>query len=71
VIPEISHREVRATATLTLALPKTGLFAPGTSEPVGELFLTDIYVPPELYRRAGLELEVGPIFAEGDILKIV
>jgi hypothetical protein len=39
---------VRATATLTLALPKTGL--PGARE-AGHLYLADISVPPLLYRR--------------------
>ncbi len=62
---------VRAAATLTLALPKTGLLAPGATAHVGELFLADISVPPELYRGRGLELEVGHLFAESDILRIV
>jgi len=44
---------VQADATLTLALPKTGLL--GTSE-VGRLYLADISVPPALYQRMGLEI---------------
>ncbi|MBU1493016.1 MAG: sugar kinase [Actinobacteria bacterium] len=39
-----------ATRTLTLALPKTGLDAPA----VGDLWLADIGIPAEVYRRAGL-----------------
>ena len=36
---------VRATATMTLALPKEGLRAPGVETHVGELYLADISVP--------------------------
>lgn len=57
---------VRATATLTLALPKTGLLA-GRARPfVGDLYVADIGVPPELYQRLGIQL--GPVFAEDTIL---
>lgn len=61
---------VRATATLTLALPKIGLRAPGAAEHVGELYLGDIGVPPELYAGSGLAYEVGPIFAREEILRL-
>jgi NAD(P)H-hydrate epimerase len=44
---------VRATATLTLALPKTGLFGPPE---VGHLYLADISVPALLYQRMGIEV---------------
>lgn len=47
---------MRATATLTLALPKTGLLAAKAKPFVGDLYLADIGVPPELYRRLGLEV---------------
>ncbi len=57
-----------ATATLTLALSKTGLIAPQAQPFVGELYLADIGVPPELYRRIGLE--VGTLFAEETIIRI-
>jgi NAD(P)H-hydrate epimerase len=59
---------MRATATLTLALPKTGLVTPAAQGVVGELFLADISVPPGLYRRLGLE--VGPLFAAGAIVRV-
>jgi NAD(P)H-hydrate epimerase len=59
---------IRATATLTLALPKMGLLR-GQSRPfVGDLYLADISVPPELYRRLGIE--IGPLFAEDTIIPI-
>jgi NAD(P)H-hydrate epimerase len=45
---------VRATATLTLALPKVGLAkAPSC---VGELYLADISVPPFVYERVGIHV---------------
>ena len=59
---------IRAAATLTLALPKVGLLAPQARPFVGELYLADISVPPELYRRLGIE--VGPIFADDSIVRI-
>ena len=60
---------VRATATMTLALPKEGLRAPGVETHVGELYLADISVPPELYVRF-LGIDIGPIFAQSEILRL-
>jgi NAD(P)H-hydrate epimerase len=62
---------IKANATLTLALPKVGLFAQGVPEYTGELFLADISVPPELYSSPSLSLQVGAIFSESDIVKII
>jgi NAD(P)H-hydrate epimerase len=59
---------VHASATLTLALPKTGLLTPQAKPYVGDLYLADISVPPELYRRLGLE--VSHLFAEDSILNL-
>jgi NAD(P)H-hydrate epimerase len=59
---------VRASATLTLALPKTGLLTTHARPFVGELFLGDISIPPALYRRIGLK--VPPIFTRDTILQI-
>jgi NAD(P)H-hydrate epimerase len=61
---------IRATVTLTLALPKKGLRVPGVERHVGELYLADISVPSTLYTRVGLEQEVGPIFAGGGIVRL-
>ena len=57
---------IRAAATLTLALPKTGLGASAVRERLGDLYLADLSVPPALYRR--LELEVEPLFAEDAVV---
>lgn len=61
---------IKATATMTLALPKAGLRAPGVDKQVGELYLADISVPPALYAAPALDLQVGPIFAESDIIRL-
>jgi len=59
---------IRATATLTLALPKTGLLELPAKPYVGDLYVADIGVPPELYRRMGIE--AGSRF-EGDSILAV
>lgn len=61
---------INATATMTLALPKAGLRAPGVDAQVGELYLADISVPPALYAEPALSLSVGSIFAHGDIVRL-
>jgi NAD(P)H-hydrate epimerase len=61
---------IRATATMTLALPKEGLRAAGVEERMGELYLADISVPPSLYAQPALGLEVGYLFAESDIIRL-
>jgi NAD(P)H-hydrate epimerase len=59
---------IRASTTLTLALPKSGFLALEAGPFLGELYLADIAVPPELYRV--LNLEVGFLFAENSIIKV-
>jgi len=49
---------MNATATLTLAMPKVGLFEYGAKKIVGDLYLGDIGVPKELYQKKTLKLEV-------------
>jgi NAD(P)H-hydrate epimerase len=55
----------QASATLTLALPKTGLLTSQAKSIVGDLYLADISVPPELYRHLGIEV---PNLFENDII---
>jgi NAD(P)H-hydrate epimerase len=52
---EAHGAHVRAAVTLTLALPKTGLDA----ATVGELWLADIGIPREVYRRVGIDVPTG------------
>jgi len=59
---------VRAAATLTLALPKTGLLTPAGRSAAGALYLADIGIPPVLYGEIGLT--VGPIFSRESIMPI-
>jgi NAD(P)H-hydrate epimerase len=61
---------IRATATMTLALPKVGLLAERAKSVVGELYLADISVPPSLYAGPALQISVGPLFAASDIIRI-
>lgn len=61
---------VRATATMTLALPKEGLGMTEAREAVGELYLADISVPPSLYAGPGLGLDVGPLFHGADVIRV-
>jgi NAD(P)H-hydrate epimerase len=65
---EASDSTIRATETLTLALPKRGLLAPAARPWVGQLHLADISVPEKVYARLGLT--VGAIFAKSDIVSI-
>ena len=67
---EVHDPTIRASATMTLALPKTGLSEAGARDAVGELYLSDISVPPELYASPTLAIEVGPIFATSDIVRL-
>lgn len=61
---------IRASVTLTLALPKTGLLASTAKPFVGDLYLADIGVPPELYASSSLGLKVDSPFGEGTIVKL-
>ncbi len=49
---EAAGAHVRGSATLTLALPKTGLRV----DTAGDMFLADIGIPNEVYRRIGLDV---------------
>lgn len=59
---------ITAAATLTLALPKSGLLVPAARSAVGRLYLADIGVPPVLYERLGLD--VPPLFVTDTIVPL-
>jgi NAD(P)H-hydrate epimerase len=61
---------IRASATVTLALPKVGLLGPGVECHVGELYLADLSVPPSLYRRPPLNIRVEPLFACAEVIRL-
>ena len=60
---------IHARNTLTLALPKIGLLSTSARDVVGNLYLADISVPPELYKH--LDLDVTPVFLNGTIVPII
>lgn len=68
---KVHNPTVKADATLTLAMPKKGLFEKTAREVVGQLYLGDISVPPELYSRPSLGLEAKNMFRYADILKVI
>jgi NAD(P)H-hydrate epimerase len=57
---------IHAQPTMTLALPKLGLEAGLAAGLVGELYLADIGVPPQLYAEPRLQLAVPDMFARSD-----
>ena len=59
---------IRAAATLTLALPKTGFRQAATAAACGDLYLADISAPPELYAR--LDLDVPHLFMHSPIVRL-
>ena len=59
---------VRSRATLTLALPKTGLLSAAGRERVGRLYLADIGLPAALYARMGLTVDAP--FSTGRIVRL-
>ena len=60
---------IRATATLTLALPKTGLVSRPARAHVGELYLADIGIPRRLYSKIDLP-DPGALFAKDDLVRL-
>lgn len=65
---KVHHPHITADATMTLALPKTGLAAKEAQKAVGELYLADISVPPGLYASLGFSVE--PVFAKNEIVRL-
>lgn len=62
---------INANATMTLALPKIGLFESKALRVRGELYLGDISVPAELYAENSLKIKVPKsMFATDDLLKV-
>ena len=61
---------IAAAATMTLALPKQGLGGDAARPLVGELYLADIGVPPQLYARPPLELLVPDLYATDELVRL-
>jgi NAD(P)H-hydrate epimerase len=58
---------IEATATLTLALPKTGFLSPNAKSRLGDLFLADISIPRMVYHMFG---QKDWLFDKESIVKI-
>ena len=65
---EIYEPCVQATATMTLALPKTGLVKREVKQVVGSLYLADISVPDVLYKEMGIDTTA--LFLNDTIIKL-
>ena len=61
---------IKATATMTLALPKDGLRAIEVIDYIGELYLADISVPPKLYANPPLSINIPNLFSRQDIIRL-
>jgi len=59
---------IRATTTVTLALPKAGLLATGAREYVGDLVLADIAIPHAAFERIGVN--TWGLFERGDLVRV-
>lgn len=60
---------IRASKTLTLALPKIGLLQPKAADYVGDLWLADVSLPPAVLKE--LDLRVPPnLFAHSDLVRL-
>ena len=65
-----SRPSIKATATMTLALPKRGFDSPDLKPQIGELYLADISVPPEIYVKLGITDSELLLFRERDIVRL-
>ena len=60
---------VISNATLTLALPKKGLFNAEIKKRVNQLYLADIGIPLHLYQKMGLDINKNP-FGQSGIVRL-
>lgn len=65
---EVSIPAIQACTTLSLDLPKRGVFEPQARSHVGELYLADIGIPLRVHERLGLS--ANGIFNEGPLVRI-
>lgn len=68
---KVHEPTIKATATMTLALPKQGLFETAAAKVIGDLYLGDISVPPSLYAEDSLKMNISKtLFAKSDIILV-
>ena len=63
---ELYTPHIRAAATMALGLPKVGLPLAAKQGALGDLYLADVGIPPQLYAQLGLV--VPPLFADGSLV---
>jgi len=62
---------IKANATMTVALPKLGLYKMKASKVIGDLYLADISVPPKVYQSIEVDQsKLFDIFNKGTVIKI-
>ena len=65
---EIYNPCIRAKYTLALTLPKNGLIESHAKQSVGDLYVADLGLPPEIYQL--MSLEVPNMFNKKGIVKV-
>lgn len=60
---------VTADLTVTLGLPKVGILDPITHPYIGDLYVADLGVPPDVWAAAGVE-SPGGLFAGGPLVRL-
>lgn len=65
---EVSRPAIQACTTLSLDLPKRGLFDPQARSHVGEVYAADVGIPLRVHERLGIT--VTGIFNEGPIIRL-
>ncbi len=66
---QVINPAIKATVTMTLALPKKGLLGGSSRDRIGELYLADISVPPQLYHET-FGMNVDAIFQTSEIVRL-
>lgn len=59
---------IQATNTITLALPKIGLLRKIAKKYVGKLYLADLSIPTNVYKKIGLKVPI--LFAKEEIFEV-
>lgn len=68
---QIYEPVIQAVATMTIALPKKGLFREEVKGIRGDLYLGDISVPDELYAETTLKVNTKTVFEQSDVLRLL
>jgi NAD(P)H-hydrate epimerase len=67
---DVYNPVIRASATITLALPKKSMFEKITRPYIGDLYLADISVPSSLYKKMNIIFKTKELFKANEIIRI-